>query len=103
MIPIAVFRERRQRLLDRLGDGLLFLPTAKLHLRNGDVFHTFRPDSDFYYLTGLEEPEAFLAAYRSGRGRHHAILFLRPRDPEREIWDGPRLGPARARRKLGVE
>jgi Xaa-Pro aminopeptidase len=102
-IPKEVFRERRQRLLDRLGDGLLLLPTAKLHLRNGDVFHTFRPDSDFYYLTGLEEPEAFLAAYRSGRRRHHAILFVRPRDPEREIWDGPRLGPSRARRKLGVE
>jgi len=102
-IPKDVFRQRRQRLLDRLGDGLLLLPTAKLQLRNGDVFHSFRPDSDFYYLTGLEEPEAFLAAYRLGRGRHHAILFLRPRDKEREIWDGPRLGPAGARRKLGVE
>jgi Xaa-Pro aminopeptidase len=102
-IPKEVFRERRQRLLDRLGDGLLLLPTAKLQLRNGDVFHSFRPDSDFYYLTGLEEPGAFLAACRTGRGRHHAVLFVRPRDPEREIWDGPRLGPAGARRKLGVE
>ena len=102
-IPKEVFRERRQRLLDRLGDGLLLLPTAKLQIRNGDVFHSFRPDSDFYYLTGFEEPEAFLAAYRLGRGRHHAILFVRPRDREREIWDGPRLGPAGARRKLGVE
>jgi Xaa-Pro aminopeptidase len=102
-IPKEVFRDRRQRLLDRLGDGLLLLPTAKLQLRNGDVFHSFRPDSDFYYLTGFEEPGAFLAAYRLGRGRHHAVLFVRPRDPEREIWDGPRLGPAGARRKLGVE
>jgi Xaa-Pro aminopeptidase len=102
-IPKEVFRERRQKLLDRLGDGLLLLPTAKLRIRNGDVFHSFRPDSDFYYLTGLEEPEAMLAAYRLSRGRHRAILFVRPRDPEREIWDGPRLGPAGARRKLGVE
>jgi Xaa-Pro aminopeptidase len=101
--PTEVFRERRQRLLDRLGDGLLLLPTAKLQIRNGDVFHSFRPDSDFYYLTGLEEPEAFLAAYRLSRGRHHAVLFVRPRDPEREIWDGPRLGPHGARRKLGVD
>lgn len=101
--PTEVFRERRQRLLDRLGDGLLLLPTAKLQIRNGDVFHSFRPDSDFYYLTGLEEPEAFLAAYRLSRGRHHAVLFVRPRDPEREIWDGPRLGPAGARRNLGVD
>ncbi len=102
-VPKEVFRERRQRLLDRLGDGVLLLPTAKLQIRNGDVFHSFRPDSDFYYLTGLEEPEAVLAAYRLSRRRHHAILFVRPRDPEREIWDGPRLGPAGARRKLGVE
>jgi Xaa-Pro aminopeptidase len=101
--PTEVFRERRQRLLDRLGDGLLLLPTAKLQIRNGDVFHPFRPDSDFYYLTGLEEPEAFLAAYRLSRGRHHAVLFVRPRDPDREIWDGPRLGPAGARRRLGVD
>jgi Xaa-Pro aminopeptidase len=103
MFPKEVFRERRQRLLDRLGDGLLLLPTARLQIRNGDVFHSFRPDSDFYYLTGLEEPEAFLLAYRLGRGNHHAILFVRPRDPEREVWDGPRLGPAGARRRLGVE
>jgi Xaa-Pro aminopeptidase len=103
VFPAEVFRERRQRLLDRLGDGLLLLPTAKLQIRNGDVFHSFRPDSDFYYLTGLEEPEAFLAAYRLGRGRHHAILFVRPRDPAREIWDGPRLGPKGARRKLEVD
>jgi Xaa-Pro aminopeptidase len=97
-----VFRARRERLLRRLGDGLLLLPTAKLRIRNGDVFHTFRPDSDFFYLTGLEEPEAILAAYRVKRG-HHAILFLRPRDPEREVWDGPRLGPSGARRNLGVD
>ena len=103
MFPAEVFRERRQRLLDRLGDGLLLLPTARLQIRNGDVFHSFRPDSDFYYLTGIEEPGAFLAAYRLGRGRHHAILFVRPRDPEREIWDGPRLGPRGALRKFAVE
>jgi Xaa-Pro aminopeptidase len=103
VIPKEVFRERRQRLLDRLGDGLLVLPTAKLRIRNGDVFHSFRPDSDFYYLTGLEEPEAVLAAHRLDRAKHHAILFVRPRDPEREVWDGPRLGPAGARRRLGVE
>ncbi|MGH9333918.1 MAG: aminopeptidase P N-terminal domain-containing protein, partial [Vicinamibacteria bacterium] len=102
-IPKEVLRRRRQRVLDRLGDGLLVLPTAKLQVRNGDVFHPFRPDSDFYYLTGFEEPEAVLAGFKTGRGSHRALLFVRPRDLEREIWDGPRLGPRRAKAKLGVD
>jgi Xaa-Pro aminopeptidase len=98
-----VFRGRRQRVLDRLGEGLLLLPTARLQLRNGDVFHSFRPDSDFYYLTGFEEPEAVLAAFPLRRGAHRAILFVRPRDPERELWDGARLGPRGAVRRLGCD
>ncbi len=102
-IAPELLRSRRQRILNRLGDGLLLLPTARLVLRNGDVFHTFRPGSDFYYLTGLEEPEALLCCRRLDRSRHRAVLFVRPRDPAREIWDGPRLGPARARRRLGVD
>ena len=98
-----IFRRRRQRVLNRLGHGLLLLPTAPLSLRNGDVYHRFRPDSDFHYLTGVGEPEAVLAAHRIDARNHRAIIFLRPRDPERELWDGPRLGPARAKRLLAVD
>lgn len=100
-------RQRRQRVLntlsDGLGDGLLVLPTAPLRLRNGDVTHAFRPASDFHYLTGFDEPDAVLAAYRLNAREHRAILFLRPRDPQREVWDGPRMGPRRAIRNLGVD
>jgi Xaa-Pro aminopeptidase len=103
MVSPDVARRRRQRVLNRLGDGLLLLPTARLRLRNGDVYHGFRPDSDFYYLTGLAEPEAVLAAHRIDSRRHRAIIFVRPRDPERELWDGPRLGPTRAKRRLGFD
>jgi Xaa-Pro aminopeptidase len=98
-----LFRRRRQRVLNRLGDGLLLLPTAPLRLRNGDVLHGFRPDSHFFYLTGFGEPEAIVACRRVDRARHHTVLFLRPRDPAREVWDGPRLGPSRARRRLGID
>ena len=97
------YRKRRQRVLNRLGDGLLVLPTAPLRLRNGDVFHAFRPGSDFHYLTGFDEPDAVLAAYRVNARKHVAVLFLRPRDPAREVWDGPRLGPRAAVRTLGVD
>lgn len=96
-------RRRRQRLLDALGDGVLLLPTAPELLRNGDTQHDYRPGSDFHYLTGFPEPEAVLVAQRTGRGAHRAVLFVRPRDKTREIWDGRRFGTAGARRRFGVD
>ena len=96
-------RRRRQRILNRLGDGVLVLATAPLHYRNGDVHHAFRPDSDFYYLCGFDEPESVLVAKRIDRKRHEVALFLRPSDRAREVWDGPRLGPRAAIKKLGVD
>ena len=99
----VLHRQRRQRLLDTLGDGLLLLATAPESPRNGDVLHEFRPGSDFHFLTGFPEPEAVLAAWRTGRGRHHAVLFVRPRDPAREVWDGRRFGVQGAQRGFGVD
>ncbi len=96
-------RRRRQRLLEELGDGLLLLPTAAETLRNGDVHHEFRPGSDFQYLTGFPEPEAMLVAWRTAKGRHRSVLFVRPRDPAREIWDGKRYGLSGAKRAFGVD
>lgn len=99
----SLHRARRSRLLDALGDGLLVLPTAPETLRNGDVHHEFRPGSDFHYLTGFPEPEAVLVAWRIGPGRHRSMLFVRPRDPARETWDGKRYGPIGAKRAFGVD
>ncbi|GAB4156565.1 MAG: Xaa-Pro aminopeptidase [Planctomycetota bacterium] len=100
---IELHRRRRQRILDGLGEGWLLLRTAPEATRNGDVHHAWRPGSDFLYLTGFDEPGALLLASRTGRGRHRAILFVRPRDPAREIWDGRRHGVAGARRRFGVD
>ncbi len=99
----ALHAARRQRILDALGDGLLILPTAAETVRNGDVLQEYRPGSDFHFLTGFPEPEAVLVASRRGRGRYHSALFVRPRDVEREIWDGRRCGVAGARRRYGVD
>jgi Xaa-Pro aminopeptidase len=99
----VLHRRRRQRLLDELGDGVLVLSTAAEAARNGDVLQEYRPGSDFHFLTGFPEPEAVLVAWRTGRGSHRTVLFVRPRDPSREVWDGPRFGLAGARARFGAD
>jgi Xaa-Pro aminopeptidase len=94
---------RRQRALDALGDGLLLLPTTHEAIRNGDVLYEYRPGSDFHFLTGFSELEAVFVAWRTGRRRHRSVLFVRPRDKTREIWDGRRYGVAGARQRFGVD
>lgn len=81
------------------GGGVALLPTAPETFRNADVEHPFRADSHFFYLTGFEEPGAWLVLRADG----HSVLFCRPRDPERELWDGIRLGPDAAPALLGVD
>ena len=103
MTDPAITARRRQSLLDKLGDGLLILPTGQELLRNSDVHHDFRPGSDFEYLTGFPEPDAVLVAWREGRGRHRSVLFVRPRDKAQEIWNGRRLGVSGAIRRHGVD
>jgi Xaa-Pro aminopeptidase len=96
-------RRRRQQLLDSLGDGVLLLSTAAETHRNGDVLHEYRPGSDFHFLTGFPEPAALLVAWRTKQRGHQAVMFVRRRDPEREIWDGRRWGTAGARAAFGVD
>ena len=99
----ALHRSRRQRLLNLLGDGVLLLPTANISPRNGDVLHEYRPGSDFHYLTGFPEPEAVLVAWRIDQRSHHSIMFVRERNREREIWDGPRHGTRGVTSAFGVD
>lgn len=102
-IDPQLHRRRRQRLLDELGDGLLVLATAPETMRNGDVHHEHRPGSDFHFLTGFPEPESVLVAWRTGRSSHHAVLYVRERDPAREVWDGKRYGTKGAPKVFGVD
>ena len=99
---VARCAQRRRALLERLGDGLLIVPTARETLRNGDVHHSFRPGSDVHWLTAFGEPETTLCAWREGR-RVRTVLFVRPRDKEREIWDGRRHGTEGAVALYGVD
>jgi Xaa-Pro aminopeptidase len=90
MVDFSSFIRRRRRLLTELGGGVLVAFSATPSLRNNDVSYEFRQDSDFYYLTGFDEPDAALVLVGGEAAR--SVLFVRPKDPEREVWDGERLG-----------
>ena len=103
MIKTEEYAQRRHRLMTEAGENtLILIGAARPQLRNGDSFFAYRQDSDFLYLTGLQEPDAVLALV-PGRGAGEQILFCRPADPERERWDGPRLGLEGARQRLGMD
>jgi Xaa-Pro aminopeptidase len=97
------FDRRRRQLMRLIGeDGIAILPAAPIRQRNNDVDYNYRQDSDFYYLTGFNEPDA-VAVLIPGRAAAEYILFLRERDPEREFWDGKRAGPAGAVEEYGAD
>ncbi len=82
-------------------DGIAILPAAPERRRNGDVFYPYRQDSDFWYLTGFPEPEAICVLSRTAEATY--TLFVRPRDKEREIWDGKRAGVEGAKARFGAD
>jgi Xaa-Pro aminopeptidase len=85
-------RRRRRAAAKAVGsDGVLIVPAAAEVIRNRDVHYPFRQDSDFSYLTGFPEPDA-VAVIVPKRKQGEFVLFCRPRDPEREVWDGHRFG-----------
>jgi Xaa-Pro aminopeptidase len=87
------FARRRRELMGMIGpDGIAVVAAAPERVRSRDTLFVYRPDSDFYYLTGFTEPEA-VAVLMPGRPQGEYLLFCRERDPERELWDGPRAGP----------
>jgi Xaa-Pro aminopeptidase len=82
------------------GEAVAVLPASPVFSRNSDVEHDFRQDSDLFYMTGFDEPLSVLVLNASDK---KSTLFVRPRDPEREIWDGPRSGVDGAKAKFGAD
>jgi len=94
------YAQRRAALAAQLGpNGIAILPTAPEQQRNRDSDFLFRHDSYFYYLSGFAEPRAWLVITGDGK----TTLFCQPKDLEREIWDGFRVGPDAAPATLGVD
>lgn len=88
----TVFARRRRHLMDAFGPGsVIVVPGAGHQSRNSDVEHEFRQDSDFFYLTGFDEPDA-VAVLCPGRLGEEYVLFVRPRDKTAETWTGRRAG-----------
>jgi len=96
------FRERRDRFAAALGDGIAVIPAAGLQIRNDDVDHPFRQNSDFFFLTGFDEPDA-VAVINPHDADEPYVLFVRPRDREMEIWNGYRAGVEGARAEYGAD
>ncbi len=97
-----MFEPRRQHLMEAMEDAVAIFFAAPETLRNNDVVHAYRQDSDFYYLTGFEEMESVLV-FTPHHKTERVTLFLRVRDPEREIWDGARLGVDEAPTALKID
>ena len=92
-MDMSEFSRHRKQLMRMMGDdAVAVIPTAPPHHRSRDVEYPYRPDSDFFYLTGFPEPEA-VAVLVPGRAHGEYILFCRERDPHMEIWNGYRAGP----------
>ena len=96
----SVYQSRRARVAAQIGPrGLAIVPTAPEQRRNRDADFPYRFDSYFHYLCGFAEPGAWLLMTGTGK----SIVFCQPKDLEREIWDGYRLGPQAAPAALGVD
>lgn len=94
------FAEHRARLLEHISeDEAVLCFGAPMRLRNGDSDYRYRPHSDVYWLTGWEDPDV---AVFLRRGEEPLTMFVQPKDPEREVWEGRRLGPEGARERFGA-
>src|SRR5687767_7658037 len=82
-------------------DSIAIIPSAREITRSHDLHFRFRQDSDFLYLTGFEEPDS-IAVIAPGRDQKYT-LFVRPRDPEQEIWVGRRAGIEGAKSEFGAD
>ncbi|MBS6033690.1 MAG: Xaa-Pro aminopeptidase [Pantoea sp.] len=104
MISLDRFQQRRQALLAKMVPGSAALLFAAPEVtRSNDTEYSFRQNSDFWYFTGFNEPQALLVLIKSDETHNHSVLFNRVRDLTAEVWFGRRLGQDAAPATLGVD
>lgn len=96
------YRERRERLMEKIGKGTAIFRSAPTAVMHNDVEYVFRQDSDFFYLTGFNEPEA-VAILAPHHPEHQFVLFVQPKDPAAETWTGYRVGVEAAKEQYGAD
>ncbi len=98
----AVYKQRRDQLIAMMDNGVAVLSTARLQTRSNDTEYPFRPDSDFYYLTGFTEDNTVLLLSKK-EDEEKTVLFVQEKVPEMELWTGERLGVDAAKARFSVD
>ncbi len=96
------YRQRREQLMAKIGNGTAIFGSAPMATMHNDVEYVYRQESDFYYLTGFNEPHA-VAVIAPHHEEHKFILFVQPKEREKEIWTGYRVGVDAAKAKYGAD
>ncbi len=98
----AEYRQRRQQLMAKIGNGTAIFRSAPMAVMHNDVEYAFRQDSDFFYLTGFNEPEA-VAVLAPHHQEHQFVLFVQPKERDKEVWTGYRCGVEKAKEIFGAD
>lgn len=96
------YKQRREALMAKIGNGTAIFRSAPTAVMHNDVEYNFRQDSDFFYLTGFNEPQA-VAILAPHHPEHRFVLFVQPKDREQEIWSGYRCGVEAAKEIYGAD
>ncbi|MCX7592514.1 MAG: aminopeptidase P N-terminal domain-containing protein, partial [Fischerella sp.] len=96
------YQQRREALMSKIGNGTAIFRSAPMAVMHNDVEYTFRQDSDFFYLTGFNEPQA-VAVLSPHHPEHRFVLFVQPKDLEQEVWSGYRCGVEAAKEIYGAD
>lgn len=98
----AEYRQRRELLMSKIGNGTAIFRSAPTAVMHHDVEYVYRQDSDFFYLTGFNEPEA-VAVFAPHHPEHRFVLFVQPKEREKETWTGYRVGVDAAKELYGAD
>ena len=95
------FSHRRKQFLTKIKKGVAVFPAAPEVIRNNDVHHEYRQDSNFFYLSGFEEPNSILLF--ANQTKTPFQMFVQPKDTTKELWEGKIIGPEGAKKHFGAD